>query len=147
MDNIERMYRETKSKVKIGKNYTQSFWTEKGVRQGFPLSPMLFILFIENIEEYLRKRQEGGIKIGNKRVYALAYADELVIIAETKEEMERLIKYLNKYFQDKELEVNAEKSKIMVFCKGKSRMKGEWKWKGKEIEEVIEFKYLGYTFK
>ena len=58
-----------------------------------------------------------------------------------------MIKYLNKYFKDKELEVNAGKSKIMVFSKGKSRTKGEWKWKDKEIEEVTEFKYLGYTFK
>ena len=35
----------------------------------------------------------------------------------------------------------------MVFSKGKSRKKGEWKWKDQEIEEVVEFKYLGYTFK
>ena len=69
MENIERIYRETKSKVRIGKNYAESFWTEKGVRQGCPLSPQLFILFIADIEEYLRKKQEG-----NKIVYALAYA-------------------------------------------------------------------------
>ena len=61
--------------------------------------------------------------------------------------MERMIKYLNKHFKDKELEVNAEKSKIMVFSKGKRKKKGEGKWKDKEIEEVTEFKYLGYTFK
>ena len=99
MGNIGRIYRETKSKVKIGKNYTESFWTEKGVRQGCLLSPLLFILLIADIEKYLRKRQEGGITIGNK----IVYADNLAIIAETKEEMERMIKYMNKYFKDKEL--------------------------------------------
>ena len=110
MDNIEKIYRKTISKVKIEKNYTESFWTETGVRQGCPLNPLLFILFIllADIEEYLRKRQEGGIAIGNKRVYALAYADDLWIIAETGEKMERIIKCLNKYFQDKELEVNTK---------------------------------------
>ena len=36
---------------------------------------------------------------------------------------------------------------MMVFSKGKSKKKGEWKWKDQEIEEVTEFKYLGYTFK
>ena len=30
----------------------------------------------------------------------------------------------------------------MVFSKGKSRKKGEWKWKDQEIEEITEFKYL-----
>ena len=84
------------------------------------MSPLLFILFIADIEEYLRKRQEEGVIIGNKRVYALAYADDLAIIAETEEEIERMIKYLNRYFKDRELEVNAEKSKIMVFSKRKA---------------------------
>ena len=77
----------------------------------------------------------------------LAYVDYLAIIAKTKEEIERMIKYLNKYFKDKEREVNSEKTKTMVFSKGKSRKKGEWKWKDQEIERVREFKYLGYTFK
>ena len=65
----------------------------------------------------------------------LAYADDLSMIAETRLEMERIIKYLNKYFEDKELEVNAETSKIMVSSKRKSRKEGEWKWKNKKIEE------------
>ena len=56
MYKIERIYRETKSKVKIGKNCTELFWTEKGVIQGCLLSPLLLILFIADIEEYLRKR-------------------------------------------------------------------------------------------
>ena len=67
---------------------------------------------LENpLEEYLRKRQEEGITIGNKRIYALAYADDLAIIAGPKEEMKRMIKYLNKYFKVKELKVNAENRK------------------------------------
>ena len=35
----------------------------------------------------------------------------------------------------------------MAFSKGKCRKKGEWKCKDQEIEEVTEFKYLGYMFK
>ena len=62
----------------------------------------------------------------------LGYADDLAIIAGTKDGLVRMIKYLNKYFKDKELEVNAEKSEIIVFSKRKSRKKEEWKWKGKE---------------
>ena len=91
-DNAKRIYRETRSKVKIGKNYTELFWTEKGVRQGCPLSPLLFTLFLAGIEEYLKRRQEGGITIKINRVHTLAYADDLAIIAETKDEMKRIIK-------------------------------------------------------
>ena len=102
MDNIERIYREMKSKVKIGKNYTESLWTED-VKQGCVLSPLLFILFIADIEEYLRKTQEGGITIGNKRVYALAYADDLAIIAESKRNPKYTRKVSEEYSRIREM--------------------------------------------
>ena len=57
-----------------------------------------------------KKRQgKEEIQSGTKQsltyqqVYALAYANGLAIIVETKKEVERMIKYLNKYFNDKEL--------------------------------------------
>jgi len=43
------------------------------------------------------------------------------------------------------LELNVDKIKIMRFRKGKGRTsKKHWWWKGKKIEEVKEFTYLGY---
>ena len=50
------------------------------------------------------------------------------------------------YLDKKRLELNAGKTKIMKFRKGGER-KRVWKWKGKSIEEVKEFRYLGYTLK
>lgn len=44
----------------------------------------------------------------------------------------------------KGLELNAVK--IMRFRKGRGRRdKGVWRWKGRVIEEIKEFRYLGYT--
>jgi len=107
---------------------------------------LLFILFIADIEEYLKARKEGGIVIGKKKIYTLAYADDLGAIAESEEEMKSILKSLEKYFDRKELLLNAEKSKIMVFCKREKRLNRNWKWKGESIDEVREFKYLGFTF-
>jgi hypothetical protein len=43
--------------------------------------------------------------------------------------------------------VNVEKTKTMVFNKRKRKSEeNEWKWKGRKIEQVNEFKYLGHTF-
>jgi hypothetical protein len=54
---------------------------------------------------------------------------------------------LGKYARKKKLEVNVEKTKMMVFSKRKSKTEeNEWKWEGSKIERVSEFKYLGYTF-
>ncbi|KAH0815591.1 hypothetical protein GEV33_007200 [Tenebrio molitor] len=51
------------------------------------------------------------------------------------------------YLRKKKLEVNVEKTKMMVFNKRKRKSEeNEWKWEGRKIERVSEFKHLGYTF-
>ena len=42
------------------------------------------------------------------------------------------------------MELNVDKAKIMRFRKGKGRtIKKDWWWRGKKIEEIKEFIYLG----
>lgn len=54
---------------------------------------------------------------------------------------------LESYANKKGLIVNPEKTKIMRFKRGVGRKKIiNWRWKGKKLEEVKQFKYLGYTF-
>lgn len=124
---------------------TQWFWTKKGLRQGCPLSPLLFAAYIAEIDEVLRKAQTGGVVVGKEKVWTLAYADDLVIVAKNENEMEGMIRNMERYVKRKKLEVNVEKTKMMVFRKGKGRSREkEWKWEGEKIEKVKEFKYLGY---
>lgn len=55
--------------------------------------------------------------------------------------MEKLEGFLDR----KRLELNTGKTKIVRFRKGGGReAKKDWRWKGKRIEEVNEYKYLGY---
>ncbi|KAL6430596.1 hypothetical protein ACFW04_006887 [Cataglyphis niger] len=75
----------------------------------------------------------GGVKLGGIKVYTLAYADDVVLIAEEEEGMRSMIGKLEGYLEKKGLELNVGKSKIL-----------SWRWKGKVIEEVKEFSYLGY---
>lgn len=75
--NIQRIYKETGNRVKTEKGLTKQFWTEKGFRQGCPLSPLLFIIFIVNVKEYLKKRQKEGTAIGGMKIYTLAYANDI----------------------------------------------------------------------
>lgn len=51
------------------------------------------------------------------------------------------------FTQKKKIELNVDKSKILIFRKRRRRKKRiRWRWENQEIEEVREFKYLGYTF-
>jgi hypothetical protein len=85
--------------------------------------------------------------VGREKIWSLAFADDLVIVAKSKREMKKMMKSRGKYVRKKKLEVNVEKTKTMVFNKRKRKSEeNEWKWKGRKIEQVNEFKYLGHTF-
>jgi hypothetical protein len=76
----------------------------------------------------------------------LAYADDLVVLAREEKGMKEMLGNMEKYMRRKKLTVNVEKSKMMVFRKGGGRRKiNEWRWEKDKIEEVKEFKYLGYV--
>lgn len=131
--------------MKVGERVSESFWTERGVRQGCPLSPMVFNVCMADLEECLRKEGWGGVKVGGEKVYELAYADDIVLMAEEEVGMKMMMRVLERYVDEKELRVNVDKSKVIRFRIGGGRMKKcEWKWKGGRVEEVSEFTYLGY---
>jgi len=60
--------------------------------------------------------------------------------------MKGMLKTSEKYVDQKGLEVNVDKPKVMRCRRGGGRQrKIVWKWKRKEIEEVKKYKYLGYV--
>jgi hypothetical protein len=62
-------------------------------------------------------------------------------------EMKEMMESLGKYVRKKKLEVNVEKTKMVMFNKRKRKSEeNERKREGRKIERVREFKYLGYTF-
>ena len=59
------------------------FESQRGVKQADPLSPLLFGLLLETVEEILGQlHPAGGVQVGGQRVASLMYADDLVISGE-----------------------------------------------------------------
>jgi len=130
---VKKVLRETKSRVRTGEEMGESFWTGRGLRQGCPLSPLLFNILMANIEEELGKIKWGEeINLSGRKIYSLAYADDLVLLVEKKEEMRSLIERLKGYLDRKKLEMNVGKTKFMRCRRGGGReTKRTWRWKGK----------------
>lgn len=145
-ERVVELQRETRSRVRMGGETRGSFWTVRGIRQDCPLSPLLFNLLMANMEKEIRKIMWGGIKLEEDRIYTLAYADDMVLLVENEEETRSMIERLQRYLERKGLKLNTENTKIMRFKKGGERLgKSDWRWKRKRIEEIKEFKYLGYV--
>ena len=86
--------------------------------------------------------------IGREKIYTLAYADDLVLLTESEKEMNEMLRVLERYSDKLKLTLSVPKSKILIFKKGRGKKtKEEWKWKGETVEEVKEFKYLGFVYR
>jgi MinD-like ATPase involved in chromosome partitioning or flagellar assembly len=73
------------------------------------------------MDEMLRKVCARGSVVGREIVWSLAFADDLVIVAKSEREIKEITKSLVKYVRKKKLEVNVEKTKMMVFNKRKRK--------------------------
>jgi hypothetical protein len=65
--------------------------------------------------------------VGREKVWSLALADDLVIVPKSEREMKEMMKNLRKYVRKEKLEVNVEKTKMMVFNKRNSGNEKEGK--------------------
>ena len=65
---------------------------EKGVCQGCVLLPCLFHLYAEHIMQNARvDESQAGIKIAERSINNLRYADDTTLMAESKEELKSLL--------------------------------------------------------
>ena len=98
-----------RSLIVIGKKEVAELWTDKEMRQGCPLSPMLFNIVFADLEKRMRRCQEAGLMLGREKILLITYADDGALLAGSA------------------LRTNIEKSKVMRFRKGAGKKEMEIK--------------------
>ena len=83
--------------------------------QGCILSPWLFNLYTEYIIRNTRLEEaQAGIKIARRNINNLRYADDITLMAESKEELKNLWMKVKKESEKVGLKLNIQKTKIMA---------------------------------
>lgn len=99
------------------------------------------------LEETLKEGGSGGIEVRKEKIWSLTYADDIVLLVKTVEGLRIMMEAVGNYLRKLKLQLNTEKSKIVVFRKaGRRKKKEDWTWEGKNMQEVDEYKYLGFDF-
>ena len=144
---IRAMYDNVKSCIKYCNNYSDFLNISVGLRQGETMSPTMFALFIEDLELYLQDRVDCGLSLQDLTLILLLFADDMVILGHSPEDLQNSLYSLSNYCEKWGLEVNVAKTKVVVFRR-RGRVFGDEKWyfKGSSIDVVNDFNYLGVIF-
>ena len=146
LDLIENIYKNTKCVIKINNRTTDFFDYTKGVRQGCPLSPILFNIFVNDIFHIMDTDNLSNVSLDEEnKVNALMYADDLILLSDTKKGLQKQIDKLLLFCTKWKLEINIKKTKIMIFNRGNKIIKSDFYVNNTLIENVKTFKYLGFT--
>ncbi|CAG4934862.1 unnamed protein product [Colias eurytheme] len=109
---LKNIYSDCRSRVKLEK-VGPWFPVKRGVRQGDPISPKLFIATLESVISHLDWSQYG-IKIGTKCLNHLRFADDLVLISQSGKDLQSMIDSLNIGSNRVGLEMNLCKTMLMT---------------------------------
>ena len=79
---IQAMYTNVRYTIKVNELFTDYFKVDQGVKQGCPLSPTLFNIFINDLVLDLRKAGVG-LSLETDNVCSLLYADDVALCAKS----------------------------------------------------------------
>jgi hypothetical protein len=140
---IKSLYNGVKCPVRINSFSTDWFSVNCGLKQTCPLSPLLFNIIINELTVYL-KSFDLGIYIGGEKACLLLYADDIVSLANTESDLQKLLDGLYTWCNNNNMIINACKSNIVHFrLPSMERSKYIFKCSDMNIESKNNYTYLG----
>ncbi|KAK3521039.1 hypothetical protein QTP86_018753 [Hemibagrus guttatus] len=136
------LYNRSRSLVRIASCKSDLFPVHVGLRQGCPLSPVLFIVFMDRIS----RRSQGleGVRFGDHRISSLIFADDVVLLASSGLDLQHALGRFAAECEAAGMRVSTSKSEAMVL--DRKKVACTLQVGGEVLPQVEEFKYLRVLF-
>ncbi|KAK3520189.1 hypothetical protein QTP70_017925 [Hemibagrus guttatus] len=136
------LYNQSRSLVRIASCKTDLFPVHVRLRQGCPLSPVLFIVFMDRIS----RRSQGleGVRFGDHRISSLIFADDVVLLAPSSLDLQHALGRFAAECEVAGIRVNTSKFEAMVL--DRKKVACTLQVGGELLPQMEEFKYLGVLF-
>ena len=157
----QALYSNVPMSVRTSAGLSPCFQAVTGLKQGCPLSPTLFGLYIDDLEEELMAAARRGEQLdlpsflgsGGAAVPPLLYADDMVLLATSAAGLQRQLNLLQQYCRQWGLTVNIDKTKLMLLSGRRTQHAAQQTaeaagltFAGQQLAAVTSFKYLGIAF-
>ena len=127
-----------KVKIRTSTCISKSFRSDIGLKQGCPLSPTLFGLYIDKLEEWLNLQGGDGVQLGEFVIKLLLYVDDLVLISKSAHGLQMHLYALEIFCRVVGMQVNISKTKIIIFSNKRNQSQHTFFFDDNIREEVNE---------
>ena len=147
MQLIGPLYLNIKSRIKYDNSLSERFSCFIGAPQGDCMSPFIFAMYVNDLEDYMSLNEFDGVDMGMLKLFLLLYADDIVLFAESECSLQNGLEIRFSYCEKWKLSVKVKKTNVMIFRKnGKISKKVVFKYNGNPLEIVKQFTYLCISF-
>ena len=109
-----RLYENVISKFKSNEGWSKDIKCNIGVKQGCPLSPTLFGIYIDKLEGCLEEVGCAGMILAGIVIILLLYADDIVLLARCSSNLDKQLRLLKDFCSNMGMTVNTDNKKIMI---------------------------------
>ena len=143
---VQALYAEVPMGVQFADGMSPTFDSLLGVKQGCPLSPTLFGIFIDDFQAELEAGSAGFAlpTLSGVQTPALFYADDLALVSTTVAGLQAQLDLLQAYSKRWRLTVNVKKTKVVVYTTPRGKVSApQLSYMSAPIEVLDTFRYLG----
>ncbi|KAM4038336.1 uncharacterized protein ACNLHF_016640 [Anomaloglossus baeobatrachus] len=141
---IRMIYTEPMARIQIPGHLSNAFSLQKGTRQGFPLSPLLFDLALEPLARYVEQHKcFDGVTLGHKSLKAAYFADDIILyMGDVERDLPKVLGIFEEFGEFLEFTLNKTKCEILYL-----RTRDRQSCGGDNLNEIpianMSIKYLG----
>ena len=140
------MYADSEYSIKLRNGFLDPIKSNLGLRQGCPLSPILFNIYIDDIKNIFHENCDP-IEIQGKQINHFLYADDLVLLSYSAEGLQNCLGRLKDFSMKNNLAINTDKTKTMIFNHAGRLIRQNFFVGNIKLEQVQIFCYLGFEVK
>ena len=109
------------------------------MKQGCPLSPALFGIYIDELETFLHEhtQETDGCLLHQVLISILLFVDDIVLLSSSPEGLQRQLDALALFCELRKLTVNLNKTKVMIFNGMRKTLDFRFLFKGRKLRSPI----------